>query len=49
MLKSNIILAIIVCLELTYVTTQVFRPGTNLFFQYPGSYVFYHDIVCLFI
>lgn len=34
MLKSNIILAIIVCLVLTYITTQVFRPGTNLFFQY---------------
>lgn len=34
MLKNNIILAIIVCLVLTYFTTQVFRPGTNLFFQY---------------
>ncbi|MNK09252.1 hypothetical protein D3C87_272050 [compost metagenome] len=34
MLKSNIILAIIVCLILTYITTKVFRPGTNLFFQY---------------
>ena len=29
MLKSNIILAIIVCLVLTYVTTQAFIPGTN--------------------